>query len=163
MPQHDDALFYAGFWGRLGAWVIDTVITSLVTIPILMSMYGVDYWKSGTTHGPAQLCIAYGLPAAMVIGFWVGLSTTPGKMMIGAVIVDARSGGKPHAGQFFMRYIGYVVSAALMGLGYLWIAFDPRKQALHDKMSGTVVVRRKAQLVAPVQFDTDPGTVKISA
>ena len=42
-----------------------------------------------------------------------------------------------------IRYLGYYVSAIPFGLGLLWVAFDPRKQGWHDKMAGTVVVRRR--------------------
>jgi uncharacterized RDD family membrane protein YckC len=37
-------------------------------------------------------------------------------------------------------------------IGILWVAFDPRKQGWHDKMAGTVVVRRRGGSAAPVRF-----------
>jgi uncharacterized RDD family membrane protein YckC len=42
-------------------------------------------------------------------------------------------------------------------LGYLWAGFDPRKQAWHDKMAKTVVVRRKDGAGTPVSFDQAPA------
>jgi len=41
----------------------------------------------------------------------------------------------------FVRYIGYFVSVIPFGLGFIWIAFDSKKQGFHDKLAGTVVVR----------------------
>jgi uncharacterized RDD family membrane protein YckC len=62
-------------------------------------------------------------------------------MAIGARIVDAGSGAAPTGRRLFVRYLGYYVSTLPLLLGFLWVAFDPRKQGWHDKMAGTVVVR----------------------
>jgi uncharacterized RDD family membrane protein YckC len=62
-------------------------------------------------------------------------------MAIRARIVDARTGQAPTTRQDLIRYFGYLLSVMPLGLGYLWVAFDPRKQGFHDKLAGTVVVR----------------------
>ena len=54
---------------------------------------------------------------------------------------DADSGAEPTPWQFVLRYLGYFVSIITLGIGFLWVAFDPRKQGLHDKIASTVVVR----------------------
>jgi uncharacterized RDD family membrane protein YckC len=56
--------------------------------------------------------------------------------------VDAKTGGKPSTGQFIGRYLCYYLSSLLLGLGFIWVAFDSRKQGWHDKLAGTLVVRR---------------------
>ena len=78
----------------------------------------------------------------IIIGFWMWKSATPGKMLVSALIVDAKTLGMPSAGQFVVRYVGYIVSSLLFGLGFLWVAFDRRKQGWHDKMAGTVVIKK---------------------
>ena len=88
-----------------------------------------------------------------MIALWIKLGTTPGKMAIGAVIVDARTGAPASGGQCVVRYIGYFVSTLPLLLGFIWVGFDSRKQGWHDKMAGTVVVRRKGGNAAPVRFD----------
>ena len=40
-----------------------------------------------------------------------------------------------------MRALGCFLSLAVVGLGFIWIAFDGAHQAWHDKIAGTVVVR----------------------
>ncbi len=40
----------------------------------------------------------------------------------------------------FVRYLAYFVSLVPLGLGYLWVALDKRKQGWHDKIAGTVVI-----------------------
>ena len=64
-------------------------------------------------------------------------------MVISAKIVDAQTGEKPSLGQFIGRYFAYYVSTIPFGLGLIWVAFDRRKQGWHDKLAGTVVIRKK--------------------
>jgi len=81
---------------------------------------------------------------------------TPGKMAIGARVVDATTGQAPSTRQLVIRYLGYYVSTIPLMLGLIWVAFDPRKQGWHDKLAGTVVVRSKHR-VAPVSFGARPA------
>lgn len=152
--QQASEIEYAGFWPRVGATLIDTIIMLIVTVPMLIAVYGPEYWQiDAFIAGPADFLISYVLPAVVVILLWIKLSATPGKMAIGATIVDARTGGKPTSSQFIIRYLGYFISTLPLLLGYLWVAFDSRKQGWHDKMAGTVVIKRKAGNAEPVRFD----------
>ncbi|MEK7402143.1 MAG: RDD family protein, partial [Gemmatimonadota bacterium] len=91
--------------------------------------------------GVGDLLLNLGLPAVGVIAFWVYRSATPGKMATRTRLVDATTGGTPSTKQCVVRYLGYFVSIAGFFAGFLWIAFDRRKQGWHDKLAGTVVVR----------------------
>jgi len=55
-------------------------------------------------------------------------------------IVDAKTGLRPTLLQFIIRYIGYIPSALIFLLGLIWVVWDKKKQAWHDKMAGTVVI-----------------------
>ncbi len=154
MSQDASELEYAGFWARVGASLIDTILMCIVTIPLLTAVYGLAYWDNAAfLAGPADFLISYVLPAIVVIALWIQLGTTPGKMAIGAVIVDARTGAKASSGQCVIRYVGYFVSMLPLFLGIFWVGFDARKQGWHDKLAGTVVVRRKGGSAEPVRFD----------
>lgn len=156
--QEQAELEYAGFWSRFGAGLIDGILTVIVTLPLLIGIYGMDYLDNEAfIAGPADLFISYILPAIVIVVLWIRFGATPGKMAIGATIVDARTGGKPSSSQYVIRYIGYFVSALPLLLGYLWAGFDARKQAWHDKMANTVVVRRKDGAGTPVRFDQTPA------
>ena len=148
-----DGLEYVGFWARVGAAIIDAVLLLLVTAPPLTAIYGSAYWLGDgpLIHGFADLLISWVLPAAATVAFWLWKRATPGKLIIGAEIVDARTGAAPTLGQAIGRYLGYFVSLVALLLGYLWVGFDPRKQGWHDKLAGTVVVRRRRR-VEPVRF-----------
>jgi uncharacterized RDD family membrane protein YckC len=149
----NDDLEYAGFWLRVGAALIDTVLVSLIIWPVLTAVYGMDYWSGERLiQGPVDFLVSWILPAVAVILFWLARQATPGKMAIGARIVDAKTGGKPTTAQLLIRYAGYYVAMIPLFIGILWVAFDPRKQGWHDKMAGTVVVRRKGGTAAPVRF-----------
>jgi uncharacterized RDD family membrane protein YckC len=133
-------LRYAGFWIRLLAFLIDSFLLLAVTLPLLLWVYGWEYFESGSTiRGPMDFVISWVLPALAAVAFWRYRSATPGKMIVSAWIVDERTGQQPSLAQCIVRYFAYVVSAVPLGLGFLWIAFDPRKQAWHDKLAGTVV------------------------
>lgn len=155
LQQQESEVEYAGFWARVGATLIDTIILMIVTLPLILAFYGTSYWDNDafSVAGPADFFISYVLPAVLVILLWIKLSATPGKMAIGATIVDARTGGKPTNHQFIIRYIGYFAAMLPFFLGIIWVGFDPRKQGWHDKLARTVVVRRKAGGAEPVRFD----------
>ena len=133
---------YVGFWARIGASIIDTVLVVVICFPLLTLIYGEEYWSSTQlVQGPADLLLNWVLPAVAVVLFWVYRQATPGKMAIGARIVDARTGARPSTGQLIGRYFAYYVSLLPLMLGFIWVAFDARKQGWHDKLANTVVVR----------------------
>lgn len=133
---------YAGFWIRVGASLIDTILIALLTSPIVYLIYGPGYFTDNDQliAGGWDFLVSWVLPAVAVIVFWIYRSATPGKIMLGIRIVDAQTGGKPSIGQLIGRYFAYYVSAIPFMLGFLWIAFDGRKQGWHDKLAGTAVI-----------------------
>lgn len=157
---------YAGFWIRTGAAIIDSLLVFMVIIPILLSVYGINYisvessmgnsnyWASYYSFsGSWDFILNYIVPAITVLSFWIYKSATPGKMLLKLTIVDATTGGKPTTGQFIIRYLGYYISMIPFFLGIIWIIFDKRKQGWHDKLAGTVVLRDVK--VEPVKFEND--------
>ena len=138
---------YVGFWARMAATVLDAIILLAVTLPPLYLIYGSEYFLGDQFfYGTWDLVFNYVIPAVGILLFWRFKSATPGKMAIGARIVDASSGGRPSTGQFVGRYLGYFPALLIFGLGYIWIAFDPKKQGWHDKLARTVVVSRKTSV-----------------
>ncbi|WP_335924473.1 RDD family protein [Shewanella indica] len=134
---------YVGFWERLAATLLDSLMLMCITVPLTLYVYGIDPIMTGNTFikGPLDLLINYLLPIVLVILFWRYKSATPGKMALRAVIVDAETLQKPSTASLIIRYLGYIPSTLLFGLGYIWVAFDPRKQSWHDKLAGTLVIR----------------------
>jgi uncharacterized RDD family membrane protein YckC len=135
-------LLYVGFWPRLGAVIIDQIIVTIITLPILLLVYGTAYFTKTTfIAGPLDVVVSYIFPFVWVLAFWIYRQATPGKMVVGAKIISAKTGGKPSAGQLVGRYFAYILSTLPLLLGFLWAAWDPKKQTWHDKLAGTYVVR----------------------
>ncbi|WP_211243379.1 RDD family protein [Chitiniphilus eburneus] len=142
MEQANPEYEYVGFWPRVGATLIDTLLLMLITLPLSLAIYGREYFEvEDIVAGPADFLISWVLPAVVVVAFWLKWQATPGKRAISARIVDARTGGVPTGGQYAVRYLGYFVSTIPLCLGLIWVAFDARKQGWHDKMAGTLVIR----------------------
>ena len=135
---------YAGFWIRVLASIIDTLIWMIISLPLLYLVYGERYFEQEVNSpfiaGPADVIINWILPIIIVLIFWTLKQATPGKLLLKMKIVDAKTGLRPTLLQFIIRYIGYIPSTLFFLLGYIWIAWDKKKQAWHDKMAGTVVV-----------------------
>ena len=143
MEYAENEVEYAGFWVRVGASLIDTILMMVIIVPVLSMIYGKGYWTSEAVFlGTWDLLFNYILPAIMVIIFWIVKSATPGKILLELSIVDAETGGKPSNGQLIGRYFAYYISVLPLMLGFIWVGFDKRKQGWHDKLAGTVVVRQ---------------------
>ena len=146
---------YVGFWARFLTMFIDNIWVTIVVVLVLMAVFGQDFMamvamtpdSSPEAMGMAaqgaagSLLAQLLLPAVLIVGFWFWKAATPGKMVISAKIVDAKTLGKPSTGQLIVRYIGYFISAFVFGLGFLWVAFDKRNQGWHDKIAGTLVIK----------------------
>lgn len=137
---------YAGFWIRVGASLIDTLLLLAVTMPLLLAIYGWAYFTDDTlelSRGAADILISWVFPPVAVIAFWLYKQATPGKMAVSCKVVDADTGGPLTVGQSIGRYAAYYLSILPLGLGFIWVAFDRRKQGWHDKLAGTVVIRTR--------------------
>jgi uncharacterized RDD family membrane protein YckC len=133
---------YVGFWKRFVAFLIDVFILVIVCAPILWAIYGREYFDPGRQGfaGAWDFVINVVLPAIAAIVFWRYRGATPGKMAISAKIVDAGTGAAPSTKQCVVRYVAYLASMLPLGLGFVWIGIDRRKQGFHDKIAGTVVI-----------------------
>lgn len=112
----------AGFWERIGAAFLDVVLVGVV---------------SGIA-GAGALWLLIAL--AYFAGMWTWRGTTVGGLLLNLKVV--RLDGKPVTfAVALVRAFGAAFSVIVLFLGFLWIAWDREKQAWHDKLVGTVVVR----------------------
>ena len=147
---------YVGFWLRVVAAIVDSIWAGIIIAIVVVLVFGDDLAElarmdiEASPEAAAEALALYGslsltemlLFAVLIVAFWIWKSATPGKMLISAEIVDAKSLGKMGVGQSIVRYIGYIVSTIPLCLGFLWVAFDRRKQGWHDKIAGTLVVKK---------------------
>ena len=132
---------YVGFWARVGAAIIDSILLALVLVPLVRILGGGYGWDD--LDSPRNIFIQGLLPGVVIILFWVYRQATPGKMLIGAKVVDAKTLDKPSTGQYIGRYLCYYLSSILFGLGFIWVGIESHKQGWHDKIAGTVVIRAR--------------------
>ena len=128
----------AGFWIRFLAIVIDSIILGII-------QYAIAAIFSLSTNGRGGLGIVLGL--VYYVYFWSGSSLWPGQT-VGDKLLNIRvtktDGSNLEIGSALLRYVGLIISIAVIFIGVIWAAFDPNKQGWHDKIAGTYVVKTAA-------------------
>ena len=128
----------AGFWIRLVSCLIDTAWITLLLAAASMPF-------GGPLSANGQLVVsALGLLLGIVVPVlgWAAIGATPGKLLTGLRVIGGGRRRGVGLGRALMRMCGMCVSAALLGLGFLMVAFTRDKRALHDHLAGTAVMRR---------------------
>ncbi len=114
----------AGFWLRIGGLAIDGMLIGVLFGGIL------------SFHGNVVLFMLAAYGAAM----WQAKGTTIGGLVCGLQVV--RLDGRPiDWATAVVRALSCFVSLVVCGLGFFWIVIDDGKQAWHDKIAGTIVIR----------------------
>ena len=85
-------------------------------------------------HFPPLVALAY------FVSMWMWKGTTVGGVVLKLQVVRT-DGNKITFPVAFVRSLGAALSVVVFFLGFLWIAWDREKEAWHDKMAGTAVVR----------------------
>jgi uncharacterized RDD family membrane protein YckC len=150
----------AGWWARFAAYLIDSIILAILVALIVVGLYVVAVIgspastvarsASGVTSpfGAAMRLIADLLVIALLLlyfpGQWAASGQTLGQKALGIMVVR-EDGQLIGIGRGFLRYlVGMVILDSIvfgLPIGWLWAAWDTKKQAWHDKIAGTVVVR----------------------
>ena len=105
---------YAGFWRRLLAFFIDSIMLALIS------------W------GGANLIY--------FIGLWAWKGQTLGQA-VAKIKVIKKDGLPVDLRVATLRWMGFWGCILTLGIGFLWIFFDKKKQGLHDKLADTYVIR----------------------
>jgi uncharacterized RDD family membrane protein YckC len=121
LPPANASMPRAGFWIRTAALLIDLILIGAVfcrflplEIPLVLAVYGACLWKyRGSTVGG----IIFGLRVVRMDDRPIDWTTA------------------------IVRALGCYLSLIAVGLGFIWVAFDPERQSWHDKIAGTTVVR----------------------
>ena len=138
-------LRYAGFWIRFVAYILDVIVLGVITFALTPLLGGGDVVAT-STGGPVTVNFSAGGISALVgllyfVGFWAWRGQSPGMIPFNMRIVMAADGSKVDVVRSLLRYVGLIISFAIVFLGVIWVGFDRRKQGWHDKIAGTVVVR----------------------
>jgi uncharacterized RDD family membrane protein YckC len=136
---------YAGFWLRLAASMFDGLCIFVLLVAAFLCCYIVVAIGSGGQVTSASAALLFNLLALVVPWLYYTIAessqqqATPGKRLVGLrVVTDA--GARISFARANGRYWATQLSGLTFGIGYLICAFTPRKQALHDLISGCCVV-----------------------
>jgi uncharacterized RDD family membrane protein YckC len=149
---------YAGFWRRLGAFTLDLVVVllgCLVVAVFINILFFIALISTGGAAPTDSLLVQLAFFLILLVLTWLyfaGLESsawqaTAGKRLLGLLVTDT-AGRRLSFGRSTARYFAKLLSALPILIGYLLAAFTPRKQALHDIIAGTLVVRKSGSLQA---------------
>lgn len=145
------AVHYAGFWLRLVAAIIDGILIELIVVPVsflLGMMIGITGSAAGMAAGGIRLTGGFagfilGTGASWLYSAYLESSSrqaTVGKMALSLRVTDLE-GRRLSFGRATARHFAKYVSALTLLIGYIMAGFTEKKQALHDILAGTLVVR----------------------
>ncbi|MDQ6670809.1 MAG: RDD family protein [Chloroflexota bacterium] len=133
---------YAGFWRRFAAAIVDGILLGVVLL-ICDILLAVIFGSTSTNYS----AMASTLNLGATIAYYVGLESGPqqatfGKRALGLIVTDMQ-GNRISPRRSTGRYFGKFLSTLTLLIGYLMAAFTEKKQALHDKLAGTLVVVKR--------------------
>ena len=158
------ALPYAGFWERFAAYLIDGIILGIpfgILVLVLISMFGgigmilhrsqvpLDPNAAAAFVAPMMMVLFGGMFVFIIFQwlYFAGMESSERQATLGKSVMSLRVAnveGQPlsfgHAtGRFFAKIVSGMVPFAI---GYIMAAFTARKQALHDLIAGTLVLKK---------------------
>jgi uncharacterized RDD family membrane protein YckC len=141
---------YAGFWRRFVAYVIDSILIGVV-IGILAAIL------SGSDTGVA---LTYLIGALGGLVYYAAMESsayqaTVGKIALGIQVTDLE-GNRVSFLRALGRNLAKILSAIILYIGFIMAAFTARKQALHDMIASTLVVKKGTAAPAPPDTTTAP-------
>ena len=136
---------YGGFWIRFVAAVLDGFI---VGIPFSLVQVGVEQGLQLPEGSAEEALVSLGFSLAGILIYWPyyalmesgGWQATLGKRALGLIVTDIY-GERITFARATGRYFAELLSGLVLLIGYIMAAFHPRKQALHDLIAGTLVIR----------------------
>ncbi|MGD6818769.1 RDD family protein [Metabacillus sp. 113a] len=144
---------YAGFWQRAGAYLLDGIVGNLIIFVFLFFMAGVDLLvrSIGMDESVRQFVIGSISFVVYLSSNWLyyavmessGTQATLGKMAVGIVVTDQEY-KRISFGRATVRYFASLLSILIFFIGFIIAGFTEKKQALHDFLAGTYVLKKEA-------------------
>ena len=143
---------YGGFWKRLFAYIIDWLILLVIAMLVFIGLgffmagSGIDIDDEATMlRLEAQANLASFVIAWLYYALLESSSrqATFGKSILGMKVVD-NQGQRIGFIRASVRFLAKILSALLLFIGFVMIAFTERKQGLHDLIAGTLIINRNA-------------------
>jgi len=141
-PADTGHVAYGGFWIRFVAYIIDAIVLTIVG-GVLASIFGVS-WETDWEHYDPTFNLV-----SLVIG-WLYFAllessergATVGKMVMGLRVVTS-DGQRLSFMNATGRYFAKILSAIILCIGFIMVAFTDKKRGLHDIIAGTLVIKTR--------------------
>jgi uncharacterized RDD family membrane protein YckC len=165
-PEEDevtDASVYAGLGRRIIAFIVDFILILLfdaVAVAVLGLFRGLqNLYFFAIQHAPVESITTEGTSAALfgsIIAsygvilivvpwlYYAGFESsksqaTPGKLLMRIVVTDL-DGNKASFARVTLRHFAKIISTLIIFLGFLMIGLTRKRQGLHDKIAGCLVL-----------------------
>jgi uncharacterized RDD family membrane protein YckC len=134
---------YGGFWIRLVAYIIDAILLS-VAMGVIGAVVGVNFFSPDIETFSMSANVI-----SLVVG-WLYFAllessergATVGKMAMGLRVVTDQ-GQRLSFLNATGRYFAKIISAIILCIGFIMIAFTDRKRGLHDMIASTLVIKNR--------------------
>lgn len=147
---------YAGFWIRVGASLIDTIVLYIVLL-IFTVIFGMgigtmsglgDAGDTAASGISVLMSLIFSLIFLVIsVGYFVVLESGPwqatlGKKAVGIIVTD-ENGRRISQLRALGRYFAKILSGITLLIGYIMVAFTDKKQGMHDMVADTLVLKGK--------------------
>jgi uncharacterized RDD family membrane protein YckC len=122
---------YAGFWIRVVAAIIDGILLAVVGTILRFALD--NNGLAGTFNTLIGLAYYAGMESS-------SRQATIGKSLLGLTVTDLE-GNRISFLRAVVRYFAKILSALILLIGFIMVAFTEKKQGLHDMIAGTLVVK----------------------
>lgn len=153
---------YAGFWPRAAAYLIDGLILGipfgLVALALIFFLGGFGVMLRNRTVDPhaaaafiAPLFLSFLLAMVFFVGlqwlYFAGMESSERQATFGKSLLSLRvtnlDGQRLSFGHATGRFFAKIISGMIpLGIGYIMAGFTEKRQALHDMIAGTLVLKR---------------------
>ncbi|WP_018872488.1 RDD family protein [Thioalkalivibrio sp. ALJ16] len=144
----EDRAAYGGFWIRVGAYLLDAVIIGVPQV-VAQALISPETMVARGPDDPVPPGEAAWFLVNVVVAwlYWAGMHSsryqaTLGKMVFGLRVVDF-NGDRITFLRATGRHFATILSGLILMIGYIMVAFTRRRQALHDLIANTLVVRKE--------------------
>lgn len=137
----------AGFWIRAVASLLDMLALGLLESALGSLLIRISGLEPGFHSREGRMIMLTVASFGLVLGyayrvFFIGYcGQTPGKMAVKVKVIRTDGTEVGYVRAFLREVVGKFLSKLILGIGYLMVAIDSRKQGLHDKIADTYVVK----------------------
>lgn len=145
---------YASFWIRFLAFIVDVVIIVLLQLVLLLPLiffieFKFTHEEIMNLNQDAMVTLVFGFYITLMVIAWLYFAllhassrhATAGKMLLGIKVCHAH-GRDLSFSRTSLRYVSKYISFGILFIGFIIAAFTPHRQALHDFIADTIVIKK---------------------